>query len=130
MENAPKVSSKNHEESKTLAQNLAILAEDRNCRNILILDLEGRSPIARHFVICTGTSATQIRNLAREAENLGEDHGFKVYGHAGFQEGKWAVIDFVDVIMHIFDDEFRAFYDLELLWGDAPRVPFASRKES
>ena len=109
-------------ESARLACEVAQLAYDRHCSEVVILELADRSPVAKHFVIATGTSNQQIRSVAGEIEKLGKDNGFGVFGHAGIQQGRWAIVDFVDVVVHIFDEEFRKFYDLELLWGDAPKI--------
>jgi len=116
---------KSLESSRGLAVEIARLCEDRHCDNIVILELAEISPVAKHFVICTGTSTPQIRSLARESENLGQEKGFAVFGRAGFQQGRWAIVDFVDVVVHIFDQQYRNFYDLELLWGDAPKIDFS-----
>ena len=94
------------------------------------MELADLSPVAKHFVIATGTSDLQIRSVARELEQLGKERGFSVYGHAGIQQGRWAVVDFVDIVVHLFDSEYRAFYDLELLWGDAPRIDWCQNKNS
>ncbi|MCF7958840.1 MAG: ribosome silencing factor, partial [Phycisphaerae bacterium] len=104
---------------------MAQLAQDRNCTNIVILEVAQRSPVAKHFVIATGTSNQQIRALGNEIEKLGKDRKNVIFGRAGLQQGRWAVIDFVDVIIHLFDEEFRDFYNLEMLWGDAPKVDFS-----
>ena len=109
-------------ESRQLACEVARLASDRHCRDIIILELARFSPVALHFVIGTGTSDQQIRSVARQIEQLGREKNFPVFGHAGLQQGRWAVIDFVDVVVHLFDEEYRNFYDLELLWGDAPKI--------
>ena len=108
--------------SRQLSRAIAQLAGDRHCRDIVVLELADRSPVARHFVIGTGTSDQQIRSVARELEGLARQRRFPVFGHAGIQQGRWAVIDCVDVVVHLFDEEYRRFYDLELLWGDAPRL--------
>jgi len=117
-------------ESRNFACDIARLAGDRHCRDIVILELAERSPVALFFVIGTGTSSQQIGAVAREIEKLGEEKNFKVFGRAGMQQGRWAIVDFVDVVVHLFDDEYRKFYDLELLWGDAPKVPWQQNKES
>ena len=116
---------KDLEASRQWAIEIAQLAEDRNCTDIVILEVAQRSPVARHFMIATGTSSQQIRSLAHEIEKLGKERKNTIFGHAGLQQGRWAVIDFVDVIVHLFDEEFREFYDLEMLWGDAPKVDFS-----
>jgi len=115
------------EESRALAREVAQLAADRHCTEIAVLELAERSPVANHFVIATGTSAQQIRSVAHEIEDVGKDRGFGVFGRAGRQQGQWAVIDFVDVVVHLFDEEHRQYYDLELLWGDAPRLTWEQR---
>jgi len=112
------------EASRALACVIARLAHDRHCRDILILELAGLSPVALHFVIGTGTSNQQIRSVAKEIETLGKEKGFSIYGRAGVEQGRWAVIDLVDTVVHLFDEEYRNFYDLELLWGDAPKIPW------
>ena len=111
--------------SRDLAIEAARIAHDRHCTDVVVLELADRSPIANHFVIGTGTSDQQIRAVAKEIAAFGEsEKGYRVYGQAGLQQGRWAVVDFVDVIIHLFDAEFRDFYDLELLWGDAPKIPW------
>lgn len=115
--------------SRNLARELALLAHDRHCTDIVILEVAQRSPVAKHFVIGTGTSNQQIRSVAKEMEDVGKQKGFKVFGRAGIQQGRWAIIDFVDVVVHLFDDEYRKFYDLELLWGDAPRLDWQREKD-
>ena len=125
----PKVRPSDLEASRRLAKAIARVAEERNCRDIVILEVGERSPVADHFVIATGTSEPQIRAVAREIEAMAGEHGFKLYGQAGMQQGQWAVLDFVDVVVHIFDGEYRRFYDLELLWGDMPKVDWHEKSE-
>ncbi|MBN2064443.1 MAG: ribosome silencing factor [Sedimentisphaerales bacterium] len=108
--------------SRQFAIDLARLAHSRHFNDIVVLDLGGRSPVARYFVIASGTSSQQVRSVADEMEVTGKKSGNRAYGSAGLQEGRWAVVDFVDVIVHLFDPEFRTFYNLEMLWGDAPKV--------
>jgi len=130
---SPKVE-KNREENPDLlasrkwSRALAQLADGRHCSDIAILELADFSPVAMHFVVCTGTSEQQIRSVAREMEQLGKESQHRAYGTAGLQQGRWVIIDFVDVVVHLFDDEFRKFYDLELLWGDAPRIDWQSNE--
>lgn len=115
--------------SESFAIELARMAYGRNCSDVIVLDLNGRSPVARYFVIATGTSSQQVRSVADEMSLYGKQNGNRAYGNAGLQEGRWAVVDFVDVIVHIFDKEYRDFYNLEMLWGDAPRIDWQSGYE-
>ncbi|MBN2377286.1 MAG: ribosome silencing factor [Sedimentisphaerales bacterium] len=113
--------------SRALACEIARLADDRHCSEIVIMELAQRSPVANHFVICTGTSAQQMRAVAKEIEGLGKELGSRVYSRAGIQQGCWAIVDFVDVVVHLFEKEYRKFYDLEMLWGDAPKIDWQEK---
>jgi ribosome-associated protein len=92
------------------------------CEDILVLDLRGISPICDFFVIATGTSDRQMRAVVDHIGEMGRARGEKPYGVAGYEEGLWIVADYVDVVIHLFDQECRGYYDLESLWGDSPRV--------
>jgi ribosome-associated protein len=88
----------------------------------VIYELIGKSPVAKHFVIATGTSDQQIKSLGMEMIKDAKQNETEIFTRAGMQQGKWIVIDLIDVVIHLFDGEYRKFYDLELLWGDAPLV--------
>lgn len=111
-----------NEPDRKLAVEAARLAQDRNCEETLVLDLRELGAVTNYFVIATGTSDRQIRSLAEEIERLGESMGQRVWHVAGRESATWIVLDFVDVVVHLFTAELRAYYDLEMIWGDAPRV--------
>jgi ribosome-associated protein len=92
-----------------------------------VLDLRGRSPVTEYFVIATGTSPRQMRTVVDEVVDLGGQTGFTAWQQSGYESARWIVLDCVNVVVHVFDTESRDFYDLELLWGDSPRVDW--RKE-
>jgi len=98
------------------------LIRDRNCEDIRMLDIRETSPITDYFLIATGTSDRQLRSLSDEIERLGKKIGQKVYKVAGRDSGDWIVMDFVDVVVHLFNEQLRAYYDLELIWGESPQV--------
>ena len=100
----------------------AAWAHNTRCERVVLLDLRGRSPVTEFFLIATGTSARQMRTVADELAELGQREGFAAWQTSGYDSARWIVIDFVHVVAHIFDPESRNFYDLELLWGDCPRV--------
>lgn len=100
----------------------AKLAVERHCSDVVILDLKGRSPATDYFVIATGTSDRQMRTVADEICEAAKKRGMQRFGRAGYEQARWILLDFVDIVIHIFDSEYRAYYDLELLWGDAERV--------
>jgi ribosome-associated protein len=108
--------------SKEFAVEAAKIASSLHCTDIVILDLKGVSPATDYFVIATGTSDRQMRTSADDVSEAGGKMGFKRFGRAGYEQGKWILLDFVDVVVHIFDKEYRQLYDLELLWGDAKQV--------
>lgn len=108
--------------SRELAVKFAQLARDRNMEDILILDLRELSPITDFFVIGTGTSSRQICSLADELKRLGKKINNKVWKTAGLDAGDWVVMDFFDVVVHLFNEDLRKHYDLELIWGEAPRI--------
>jgi ribosome-associated protein len=109
-------------EAKAFAVAAAHLAEGRHCSDIVVLDLRGMSPATDYFVIATGTSDRQMRTVAHEISQEAKKHGLQRFGRAGYEQGRWILLDFVDVVIHIFDREYREYYDLELLWGDAERL--------
>ncbi len=100
----------------------AKIALERHCTDVVALDLTGKSPATDYFLIATGTSDRQTRSVADEITEFGKKHNFRIFGRAGYEQGKWVLLDFVDVVVHIFDAEFRQYYDLELLWGDAKKL--------
>ena len=117
-------------ESKDFAIAAAEIAAELNCKDITVLDLTGKSPATDYFVIATSTSDRQGRTVTDRICEFGKKHDFQRFGMAGYQQGRWILIDFVDVVVHLFDDEYRKFYNLEMLWGDAEQVDFQRTAES
>ena len=105
-----------------MAIDAARMAQDTNCEEVLVLDLRGVSPITDYFVIATGTSDRQIRSVAEDLVQYGKKIEQRAWHVAGADVGDWIVLDFVDVVVHLFNSELRGYYDLELIWGEAPRV--------
>jgi ribosome-associated protein len=116
--------------ARTLAVAAARSAHDNNAEDIIILDLRGVSPVTDYFVVCSGSSDRQMRTVGDEIIKYGESMGQKVWGVEGMDTGGWIVLDFVDVVVHIFDLARRRYYDLELIWGAAPRVRWRRRTPS
>ena len=105
-----------------LAVRLARVADERNCSNVLVLDVRGISPVTDYFMIATGTSTRQLRTAADEMAGAAAILGERLFSMEGRHAANWILLDFIDVVVHLFDEPSRRFYDLELLWGDAPRV--------
>jgi ribosome-associated protein len=89
----------------------------------VVLDLQGISSFTDFFVICSGTSEPQLKAIVGAIEDeLRQDHGVRPVSVDGFPASQWIVLDYMQVIVHVFHRDKREFYSLEALWGDAPRV--------
>ena len=108
--------------TRAFAVAAARVAAERHCSDIVVLDLKGKSPATDYFVIATGTSDRQMRTVANEICEAAREQKLQRFGRAGYEQARWILLDFVDVVIHIFDSEYRDYYDLELLWGDAERL--------
>lgn len=113
---------KTRSDDKKLALDAARIARDRNCTDITILDLTGISPATNYYVIATGTSDRQARTVADEISVEAKKQGHTRFGIAGYDRGQWILLDYVSVVIHIFDNEHRDYYNLEMLWGDAKEL--------
>ena len=87
---------------------------------IRILDLKKLSAFADYFVICSASSDTQVKAIGDSVEKELRDRGIKTYHKEGFEALNWVLLDYFDVVVHIFKEEARKYYNLEKLWGDAP----------
>jgi ribosome-associated protein len=94
----------------------------RKAESLLVLDLQALSAIADYFVICNGNSTTQVRSIAEAIEQTLKAEGSRVLHREGLPESGWMLLDYGDVIVHVFLPETRDFYSLERLWGDAPEL--------
>jgi ribosome-associated protein len=108
-----------NEQAKAFSLDAARIALERHCYEVVVLDLKGASPATDFFVIATGTSDRQMRTVADEISVAGKAAGFPRFGRAGYDQARWILLDFVNVVVHVFDREYRDFYDLENLWGEA-----------
>src|SRR5262245_39740755 len=109
-------------QSLEFAIEAARLLEDRHCEDIRLMDVRGLSQGCDYVLIGSGTSDRQMKAVAAELEDLGEEHGSKVFRSSRDDGGTWIVVDFVDLVAHLFEPNQRAYYDLETLWSDADRV--------
>ncbi|NRD75905.1 ribosome silencing factor [Bacillus sp. BRMEA1] len=101
-------------------------ADDKRAEAILALNMKGISLIADFFVICHGNSDKQVQAIAREIKEKAEENGCTVKRIEGFDEARWILIDLGDVVAHVFHRDERTYYNLERLWGDAPKVDVLS----
>jgi len=97
-------------------------ATERHCTDVVVVDLRGKSPATDYFVIATTTSPRQARTVVDEIHELAKAHAHQRFGLAGYEQARWILVDYVDVVIHLFDRAYREYYDLEMLWGDAERT--------
>jgi len=103
------------------------LAADKKAENIVVLDLREISTFTDFFVICSAGSEPQLKAIAGEIETrLKQDHDVRAAAVDGFPASQWIVLDYLQVVVHVFHREKRDFYSLEDLWGDAPRLAWES----
>ncbi|MFN3740110.1 MAG: ribosome silencing factor [Thermodesulfovibrionales bacterium] len=98
------------------------LATDKKARDIVILELKDLTILTDYFIICSGDSTTQVRAIVEHIEeNLGKA-GLKPLSIEGLSYSHWVLMDYGDIIVHVFEEETRHYYELEKLWLDAPRI--------
>lgn len=111
-------------DTKEIAWRAAQALSDKKGLNIALLEVGEISSLADYFVICTGTSNTHVSTLCDEVEHIVVDElGEPLLHREGHRSGTWVLLDFGSVIVHVFTEDTRKFYDLERLWGDAKRIP-------
>lgn len=114
-------------DGETLARACAEAAADKKAEDIIVLNMQGISSFTDFFVICSGASEPQLKAIASSIrENAREKLDRRPSSEDGFPSSQWVVLDYGDVIIHIFQNEKREFYALETLWRDAPRLELAS----
>jgi ribosome-associated protein len=101
---------------------LTRLALEKKAYDLVVLDVHALTSIADYFILCSGRSDRQVQSIAQGLEENAADEGVKPYAVEGTQRGHWVLMDFSDVIVHVFYEPVREFYDLDALWGHAPRV--------
>lgn len=105
-----------------LARRIAELAEDEKAIEISILHITELTIIADYFVICSGRNPIHVRSIGETIERTMRAEGMPAIRRDGIEQGRWAVMDFGSVIVHVFREEEREYYNLEDLWRDAPRL--------
>jgi ribosome-associated protein len=108
--------------SREMAVAAARAAAEKQAHDVVILDVHDLIVITDYFVLCTGTSDRQVKTVVEEVEKALRRLGSKPVRREGEQESRWVLLDYVDVVVHVFAPEERDYYDLERLWLDAPRV--------
>ena len=112
------LSSLENASGKELAEAIADVLDSKKGRDIKVLHVEDKTVIAEYFVLCTGNSSTQIKALAGEVEYRIEQRGVSPYGIEGRDNNSWMILDYSNVIVHVFSREARDFYNLDKLYED------------
>ena len=105
-------------EPDKIAQKIADVLEDKKAKDIRIVDIKELSTLADYFVLSSGTSVTHIKMLSDEVEKRMEEENVKILHREGYNSARWILIDYGSVVVHIFHEEDRDFYNLERLWSD------------
>ena len=100
--------------------------QEKKGMDIVLLDLREVTDLLDYFLLCTGTSPQHVKALAEEVESQLKLENERPLHVEGLKEQRWVLLDYVDIVVHIFGRETREFYALERLWGDAPRTEFES----
>ncbi len=111
--------------ARAFAVEVARLLSDDKCEEVVVLDVQGLSTVTDLLVIATGTSGRQMASAVQHVEDLGERMGFAAFGKSADDASDWILCDFVDVVVHVFEPNVRAHYDLEMMWGDARNVDWS-----
>jgi len=119
LKKSSKPKSKNNTRAEHFVRTLADLIDQKKGTEIVIFDLRGMSPITDYFISANGLSEIHTRAIAESLIEYAEPDHIE-----GFETGNWILLDFIDVIVHIFLKATRDFYGLERLWGDAPQIQF------
>lgn len=108
--------------SKEFTEKICKVLKDHKAEDIVAVDVKEKTDVADYFVVAGGRSMTHTRSLIEHVEEEMEKEGVSPTRSEGVREGRWAVLDYDDVIVHIFNDETRLFYHLETLWDDGKNV--------
>lgn len=112
----------NRDDARDFAAAAARIARDNKAADVVVLDLRGLSAITDFFVIGTGTSDRQMHAVLDFIEKHARKIDRRRFKLSDSSDGTWLLADYVDVVVHLFDEEHRDYYDLDGLWGDAPQV--------
>ena len=108
--------------SKEMAKIAVAALEEKKAKDIKILDISGVSVLADYFIIASGSNRNQVQAMADEAQEKLYKAGYEAKQVEGYQTANWNLMDYQDIIVHIFDEENRLFYDLERIWRDGSLV--------
>ena len=107
--------------SQSLLKEIINLAFDKKAKNLISLDLRGHSSLADYFIICHGKSEPQIKAIV---DNIRKGTSFRPRHLEGYENKKWVLLDYFDIIVHVFDEKEREYYSIENIWADVPKQEY------
>ena len=107
--------------SQSLIEEIIKLAFEKKAKNLISLDLRGLSSLTDYFIICHGKSEPQVKAIV---DNIRKGTSFKPRHLEGYENKKWVLLDYFDIIVHVFDENERNYYSIEQIWADAPKNEF------
>jgi ribosome-associated protein len=108
----------------------ALAAEEKKASEIVILDVALKSGVTDYFLICSAESERQVIAVKDQIEKVLDEKGYRLYGLEGLEAGMWVLMDYDDVVVHIFKRGVREHYGLDRLWADAKRLPLSKARST
>jgi ribosome-associated protein len=116
------VSPEGGDPGRAFAIEAAQTLSDYRCEDVIVFDVRGLSEVTNYMLLASGTSDRQLKSASRYLSDVARAHTMQRLGSESDEASTWVVLDYVDVVIHLFEPATRAHYDLEMLWGDAARV--------
>jgi ribosome-associated protein len=116
--------------TKTTAKKVVSFALEKKAYDVLLMDVRKITTVTDFFVVCSGTSETQVKAIADSVLEKAKDYGLTVNHVEGYESLRWVLIDLSEIVVHVFQPEVRSYYQLERLWGDAPTDRFGEESEA
>jgi len=117
-------------ESRSAAVECARIADARRGKDIVVLHIEDKILVTDYFVIASAANKRQIQAIAFDVRERLREAGYREVRIEGYEEASWVLVDCGPVVVHVFREDLRSYYDLELLWGDAPKVSWKPRTKA